>query len=234
MKNIGIIPLRAWSKRVPWKNTIIIWDKPLFCHTVDEVLTLWSIDVLIISTNDPIVKEIVNEKYNTYIEHGRIILHNRSEESATDKATTIDLIKTIIHTYTLSMTDRLVLLQATTPLRKANHIREALQLYNEMLPEWVVSVKLVNEHPWIQFVSNNEWYIQPLMEEKYLKQRSQDMPVTYIPNWGIYICNVDTFIRYNSFYPSNTLPYVMENEYSVDIDTINDIQYVEYLLTKSH
>ncbi len=61
--------------------------------------------------------------------------------------------------------------------------------------------------------------------------RRQDAPVLYKHNGSIYIINVNALMQYKSFGQFNKVrKYVMSEDYSLDIDTMDDWKRLEYLI----
>jgi len=67
--------------------------------------------------------------------------------------------------------------------------------------------------------------------KKYL--RRQDLPTVYSLNGAIYISKTIYFLRYKNFFSSRCLAFIMDELTSVDIDTIYDFEYAEFLITSS-
>jgi CMP-N-acetylneuraminic acid synthetase len=72
------------------------------------------------------------------------------------------------------------------------------------------------------------------MDKKYISMRSQDLPLTYIPNGAIYIASVNTIKSKQGFYNFDTLAYIMGREDSIDIDEPIDLHLAELLLKKKN
>ena len=54
----------------------------------------------------------------------------------------------------------------------------------------------------------------------------------YIPNGSIYIFNYDILRKNKNYYTKKTAAYVMDDISSLDIDTMNDFNYCEFLSKK--
>lgn len=54
---------------------------------------------------------------------------------------------------------------------------------------------------------------------------------TYYPNGAIYIFSKNLILE-RKYYSKNTYAYVMSRSRSVDIDTIDDFEYVQFLMGK--
>lgn len=66
--------------------------------------------------------------------------------------------------------------------------------------------------------------------EEDVKNR-QDYKISYYPNGAIYVFKYSIILD-NTYYTKNSFAYIMEQNKSVDIDTIDDFEYAEFLLKK--
>ena len=57
--------------------------------------------------------------------------------------------------------------------------------------------------------------------------RRQDFPQTYAPNGAIYISLIDGF---DGFYSESTIPFIMDEDVSIDIDYKCDLEKATALL----
>ena len=224
----AIIPLRAWSKRIKNKNTILLNWKPLFTYTLDYAIKSKYIDKIIISTDDNNVIEIINKNYQHSL-NNKIKIINRKEEYSNDKSSTIDLIINDIFKKT-EILENIILLQATSPLRTNIDIDLAIEQYKNNSAESLVSITKTKELAYWQYKINN-CLLKPIMWKKYFNIRSQDLPETYLLNWAIYITSKENLLKYKSFLTNNMIWYIMTKNSSIDIDEIEDLKYCEFLLT---
>ena len=123
-KLLALITARGGSKRLPKKNILKLANKPLIAWTIEASLKSPYIDEVIVSTDDVEIAEISRS-------YGADVPFIRPPELATDNASSIDVLKHAV--LTLNNLDRhfdyLILLQPTSPLRKATHINEAIKMY---------------------------------------------------------------------------------------------------------
>lgn len=126
MQKIGIIPLRSGSKSIKNKNRKKMLGRPLFTWVLCEAYKS-NLDKIYVFTDDEKIIEYIKEEYG-YLE--RIDVLNRSEESATDEASTEfamkEFVKIINYDY-----DLLCLLQATSPLTTKEDINLILKKVEE-------------------------------------------------------------------------------------------------------
>lgn len=117
---LGITPARGGSKGIPRKNIKSIAGKPLIGWTIEAAKKSKFIDRYLVSTEDDEIARIAQS-------FGAEVLR-RPAELATDKADTLDVLK---HALGLIPSDTLVLLQATSPVRKAGLIDECIKEFIE-------------------------------------------------------------------------------------------------------
>lgn len=225
----AIIPLRAGSKRIPKKNTVLLGWKPLFSYTLNAALKSKRIDNIIISTDDKDVIKTIWQKYHKYI-NNKIVILDRDPEFSKDVSSTIDLIIKDIFKRKKNI-DNVILLQATSPLRSHVDIDNAIDLFISSKKDSVVWITKAKEIAYRQY-TNKKWKLQPLLWTKYFHIRSQDLPKTFILNGSLYITNKKNLIKNSWFLNNNMIGYVMDNFSSIDIDEIEDLHYCEFLLNK--
>ena len=109
----ALIPLRKTSTRIKGKNLKIINKKPLYKFVLDEALKSKLISKVFIATD--------NEKIKSY--NKKMEIFSRSKKSATNKAQT----EIVINEFLLKNNcDYLILIQATNPFLKREHLDKAI------------------------------------------------------------------------------------------------------------
>ena len=225
-KLLALITARGGSKRLPKKNILKLANKPLIAWTIEASLKSPYIDEVIVSTDDVEIAEISRS-------YGADVPFIRPPELATENASSIDVLKHAV--LTLKNLDRhfdyLILLQPTSPLRKATHINEAIQMYVDKKAKVVISVCEVS-HPieWTGLLpddlSMDDFFLQELHGK-----RSQDLPQRYRLNGAIFIINIHEFLKHNSIMlKEGSYGFIMGREDSVDIDNHIDFKFAEFLI----
>jgi len=120
-------------------------------------------------------------------------------------------------------------LQPTSPLRKAKHIDEVIELCEEMHTDSCVSMVEVSKPPQWIFRMDNLYKITPFLKGKELVRR-QDADKLYSLNGSVYLMKTQKLLETKSFIISNTIGYIMDKISSIDIDDIIDFNIVEYFL----
>ena len=135
MRSLFLIPARGGSKGIPHKNIKELNGKPLIHYSIDIARAVAADEDICVSTDDEEIIKCVEQT-------GLKVPFVRPAELASDTATTNDVIIHAINYYkSLGREyDNVVLLQPTSPLRKAYQVREAMELYTDDV-DMVVSVK---------------------------------------------------------------------------------------------
>jgi CMP-N,N'-diacetyllegionaminic acid synthase len=222
-KVVSIIPARGGSKGLPRKNVALLNGKPLIAYSIESALKSMLVSRVIVSTEDAEIAE-TSRRYGSEV-------MDRPEELAQDSSPTIPVVVHALHRLEEAKyrADVVVLLQPTTPLRTSQDIDAAVELFLETDCQSVVSVCEMEHSPYWSF-QTEEGYLKPLLGEKYLKMRRQDLPKVYLPNGALFISRPKTIYELKSFYSSQTVPYLMPPERSIDIDSEIDLCQAEHLL----
>jgi len=224
MTVLCVIPARSGSKRIPSKNIRLLGGKPLLAWSIAAAIQSKVIDRLIVSTDSVEIASIAKE-------YGADVPGLRPAELAQDTSLTIDVIRHVINSYS-NNEDIIIVLQPTTPLRNADDIRGALQLFKQYnTPHSVISVC---EHStpleWVHELADTG---QLLLQHRDYHIRSQILPKRYVFNGGVYV-NYTQHLKSGTFFDVPVYGYIMPIERSVDIDIIDDFVFAEFILSKQH
>lgn len=227
MKYLVVIPARGGSKGIPKKNIKPLNGKPLIYYTVEAARTFAKDeDICVTTDNEEIIQTVEGI--------GLKIPFKRPDHLATDYIGTHDVvIHALDHYENVGIKyDCVILLQPTSPFRKGKHIQEALKLYHKNL-DMVVSVKEASANPYyVLFEENEQGYLKSSKKIDTIDRR-QDAPNVYELNGAIYIYNSVSLRKYKRMTDApKVLKYLMEELDSVDLDTLLDWEFAEYLIQK--
>lgn len=218
-----VIPARGGSKGVPNKNIKLLKGKPLIQYTIEAARELFKDDQILVSTDSSEIKNVVENI-------GLNVPFLRPDELSTDEAGTQGV---LLHA--LSFIEKkgfspnvLVLLQPTSPFRNAEHIKEAISLYDDSL-DMLVSVKETSANPYYVLREENELgYLENSKQGDFT--RRQDCPKVWELNGAIYIINIKSLKsqKINEF--KKIKKFVMDDVSSHDIDTQLDWKLAEVLI----
>lgn len=226
---IGLIPARGGSKGVPRKNMRRVAGKPLVEFTVQAALDSRYIDHVYLSSDDD---EILLCGSAMGVRSIR-----RPAELASDTASADDVVLHLFKEIPAQLVEQdpyIVYMQPTSPLRSARHVDQAVEQMEAQHAHTLVSVVEMAKSPFKSFSVDADGKLQSLFDEKMSNARRQDLPKAYMPNGAIYIFRMSDFLD-RAVFPSNgSVPFVMSEEDSIDIDTEEDIRYLEYVLKEKN
>jgi len=225
---LGLIVARGGSKGLPGKNLRPLGGKPLVVHTIEAALGCDALDRTVLSSEDAAILAVGREA-------GCPAPFVRPAELAGDRSSTVDVALHAVDWLARHegfATDVVVMLPATAPLRRAEHIRGALDvLRDDPAAEAVVAVTAPDYPPyWMLSIENGR--LTWLFPEGARVDHRQDLPATYRPNGSIYAIRVPALRAQRSFYPRATAPYVMPREVSVNIDSELDFLAASHLVQR--
>lgn len=221
---IALIPARGGSKGLPNKNIKLLNGKPLIAYSIEAALQAKEVTRVIVSTDYKDIKEVA-------LQYGAEVPFLRPNFLATDTSSSINVFKYTIDRLEKEeniVIDNFVVLQPTSPLRASTHIDEAITLFREKKAKAVVSYcKEYHSIFWHKKIDNNGKIVN-IFEGDFSKNR-QEIEETYFPNGAIYVFDKN-YIFTTKDYSADCYAYIMNRENSVDIDTIDDFQYAEFLM----
>lgn len=221
---VVLIPARGGSKGLPNKNIKSLCGKELIAYSIEEALNSKYVSDVFVSTDCYKIKEVA-ERY------GAIVPFLRPDFLASDTSLAIDTYNHFIDYYNMKndkSIENLMVLLPTSPLRKTKNIDKAVELFLSKNADSVVSY-CKEHHPisWHKYIDNDNRIINFKSE---LKNR-QDEKVSYYPNGSIFIFKTH-ILKQMMYYTEKSYAYVMDRRNSVDIDTIEDFEYAEFLIKK--
>lgn len=224
MKILVIIPARGGSKGIPHKNIKPLNGKPLIHYTIDEAREIVGDDDICVSTDDPEIIKCVED-------YGLCVPFVRPEELATDTAGTYEVLLHALSFFEKQGRhyDAVLLLQNTSPFRKAEQIKEALALYNDNV-DMVVSVKECAANPYYcVFEEDNNGFLHVCKGDGNIFRR-QDAPKVYEYNGAIYIMNAEKLKTTHMHKMQKRVKYVMDDLSSFDLDSMWDWKMAESII----
>jgi CMP-N,N'-diacetyllegionaminic acid synthase len=225
MKILSIIPARGGSKGLLKKNIYPLNGKPLIAYTIEASIKSGVITKTIVSSEN-------DEILNIAKQFGAEILV-RPDEISSDLASSESVIEHVIKTLQNKNEnyDILVLLQPTSPLRNSEDIKQAIELFLNYEALSLISVYEPLHTPYKSFKLNENGFLCGLLDNKTPFLRRQDLPKTFMPNGAIYITYCDLFLETQSLFSDKTIPFVMNENNSIDVDTKEDIERIEKRLS---
>ena len=221
MKSIGIIPARGGSKGIPHKNVVDLAGKPLISYTIEEALKS-SLNKVVVSTDCDRICEVVT-RYGV-----EIVM--RPQNLSKDDTPTLPVIQHTLSTYKEEF-DLIATLQPTSPLRKAKHIDEAMDLIKkyEDADSLVSVVKVPHNMVPNSLMIKRQDFVGTLEDANESILRRQDKSSFYARNGAaIYLTKYEKIKNY--IFGGKIVGYEMNRIDSIDIDDSSDLELAEIFL----
>lgn len=219
---LAIVPARGNSRGLPRKNLYPLAGRPLIAYTLDAALGTRRPLQIVVSSDDA---EILD-----YARINGVEARRRSAANATDAASSESVIAEVLATQTNPLPPSLVLLQPTSPLRRAADIDTAVDLFERSGADALISVVEPVHHPMKAFITDALGRLAPLFSTDAPFLPRQQLPRAWQPNGAIYIVRTACFLHNHRLLQDHTIAFVMPPERSLDIDTAFDIQLAETIL----
>jgi N-acylneuraminate cytidylyltransferase/CMP-N,N'-diacetyllegionaminic acid synthase len=163
------------------------------------------------------------------------ILVRRPAELASDHAPKLPAIRHCVVSAEADaggLFDVIVDLDATSPLRTADDIRNTVRLLEESGAGNVITGTPARRSPYFNLVELDGAGIARLCKAPPGKAivRRQDAPACFDMNASVYAWRREVLFSSDSVFNADTRLYVMPEERSIDIDSELDFQFVEFLM----
>ena len=227
MQVLGVIPARGGSKGVPGKNLRVVAGKPLLAYTIDAARASRRLTRFVLSTDDPAIADAGRSL-------GVEVPFVRPADLATDDAPMLGVLQHAAREMATRGCEPgvVVLLQPTSPLRRAEHIDAAVDMLASSEADAVVSVVRVPH----QFSPNSLMQLEgdrvrPLTDGPLVLQR-QHKAVVYARNGPAVLAVRAAQLERGALYGGDTRALVMGSEESLDIDESSDFELLEFMLSR--
>lgn len=224
IRTLFLITARGGSKGIPGKNIKPFCGKPLICHSIDCARLAGAADEdICLSTDSGEIRKVA-------VEYGLPVHFLRPAELATDSAGSYEVILHALKEYEKmgKVYDRVVLLQPTSPLRRAEDVAGAMALWTPDL-DMVVSVREARTNPYYgAFEADGQGLLHISKGDGHYTRR-QDAPKVWEYNGAVYVMSVPSLLRAPLSSFRRIRPYEMPAARSLDLDTPLDWQIAEAL-----
>lgn len=222
-RTIATICARGGSKGLPGKNIRPFAGRPLIEHSIAHALACADIDGVYVSTDDERIAGIARDA-------GAQVPYLRPAQLATDQAGKLPVIEHLVAHLEAAGDSiaRIVDLQPTSPLRESADIANALRARPDA--DLVLSVSEAGDNPYFNLVEPGaDGWVH--LSKGQGQARRQDVPPVYALNGSIYVWRRAGLAHAaaHGMWSVTAGVYVMPRWKSVDIDTIEDFEYGEWL-----
>ena len=224
---LALIPARGGSKGIPGKNMVSVAGKPLIWHAINCAKQSKYIDEVVVSSDSRDIGEAAESYGALYIK--------RPEDISGDDSLVIDAVKYVVDFLQgkNNFFDILLLLEPTSPLRTVDTIDSCIE---KLVSSGVDSVATFTE---TEIPPSRVWRISGEIPEPYIPNSNPWLPrqkheVGYQLNGVVYGIKVDVVMLEStrSILTENCIAVQTSRKESMDIDTVDDLAYVEFLIER--
>lgn len=220
-----VIPARGGSKGVVGKNTRPVANKPLLQWTIESALESKADRRVVVSTDSPEIAALAESC-------GAEVPFLRPAHLAGDDAPTEPTLLHALEHYTSTETrpDAVVLLQATSPIRRRGFVDDAIRQFEDSSLDSLVSVSLM--HPFL-------WRAEPEVIAQYdyrRRPRRQDLlpeDELFSETGSLYITKAAVLESAANRIGGNVGLFKTTRHESIDIDTEADLAVADAILRTS-
>jgi CMP-N,N'-diacetyllegionaminic acid synthase len=225
---LGLVPARGGSKGVPGKNVRPLAGQTLLEYTARAARESGVIDRVMLSTDSP---EIADAGRRAGLE----VPFMRPATLAADDTPMLPVIQ-----HALAETakggwspDIIVLLQPTSPLRRPEHVRNAVRMLCDTNADSVVTVVELPRHLSPDYVMRiDEGRLTPFLPDGARVTRRQDARPAYSRDGTVYAFRRSTIERFGGIYGDDCRPLLIDASESLSIDSPADWNEAERLLAR--
>ena len=219
MNVVGLIPARGGSRG---KNLWKLGDRSLLAWTLEAARASAMLTGVVVSTESEAVAA----------EAARLDVPvlDRPDDLAADDTPMISVVAHALDE--LGPVDVLVLLQPTSPLRRSEHIDDAVRLLLESGADAVVSVVEVPHQFRPASLMRMDGERLCRLDDGAVVTRRQDKPRLYARNGPAVLACRTRVLEGASFYEGECRPLVMDPLESIDVDGPWDLELVEFILSR--
>ncbi|SUB00374.1 N-acylneuraminate cytidylyltransferase [Pannonibacter phragmitetus] len=217
----AIIPARDGSKGLPGKNVRLLAGKPLYMHSVDAALAA-GIGRIIISTD---IDEIFTHPLPPGVECVR-----RPPELAQDSTVMAEVLQDLLPRTGVT-SGIAVLLQPTSPLRRAETVRNGIGLFRKGGASLVMSVSPADSAVLKWGFADGDRFV-PLVSPDFCFANRQSLPTLIRPNGVLYVFDAAQFMADGNFSAESIRVLPVQADEAQDIDTAEDFLRCADLMAK--
>jgi CMP-N-acetylneuraminic acid synthetase len=225
---LGVIPARGGSKGVPGKNLMPIGGRPLLAYTADAAMASRRLTRVIVSTDDEGIARTARAL-------GLDVPFMRPADLSQDITPMLPVLQHAARMMAAAgdAPDAIVLLQPTSPLRQAAHIDAAVDLLIASGADSVVTVvEVPHQFNPVSVMALDGDRLRPFLPGPPILRR-QDKPRVFARNGPAVLAVRTSVLERGSLYGDDCRPLIMSADESLDIDTPDDVELVEFFMSKA-
>ena len=215
MKKVtALVPIRANSQRIKDKGIRPFADSTLLDNKISSLLKTKVNNIVVSSDCEKIL-----DRARSY----GVKIHKREKYYASSECSGSDFFKNLAETVE---GDYFLYSPPTSPFVKPETIDKAIEMFFSMNPDKdsLASVFPLKHHMWLDN--------KPLNYKLENSPNSQDLPDIFKITYGINLISKENMIKYSNVVGRSPKFLILEEIEAVDVDTIMDFWFAEYLYRK--
>jgi len=230
LKYVALICARGGSKGLPNKNIKNLGGLPLIAWSIKSAQQVEKISKIIVSTDSNKIAQISKD-------YGAEVPFIRPKELSQDNSSEWYVWRHALK-YLVEQdyeVNGLVIIPPTAPLRAVQDINNCINEFEKGECDIVISVTDSHRNPYFNMVKidNNDATSLVIVQNKKFIRR-QDTPEVFDMTTVAYVVKPEFVIEKNGIFEGLVKSVHVPIERAIDIDTIFDFEFAEYLLTKKN
>lgn len=219
-KAVAIITARGGSKRIPNKNIKNFCGKPILSYSIQAALDSKLFDEVMVSTDSNQIADIAKK-------FGAQVPFMRSEETASDYATTADVLLEVLSEYKKSGKnfDYMACIYPTAPFVTPRKLAYGFDLLKKENGVMIMPVVAFSYPPQRSYVIRQNMLSMKWKEN--MNKRSQDLETFYHDSGQFYLFDIKKFIDKKGQISDGIYPIIMNELEVQDVDTEIDWKLAE-------
>ena len=220
MKTLAMITARGGSKRIPRKNIKEFNGKPIIAYSIEAALASGVFDEVMVSTDDEEIAEIAKK-------YGAKVPFFRSEKTANDFATTVDVIEEVLNTYKErgEEFDIFCCIYPTAPFITAKRLKDAVEELSKSDADSLIPVVRFSYPPQRAMEVHDGKLV--FRQPENLSKRSQDLEPHFHDAGQFYVVRSESFFKNRGIMVGDILPMELSELEVQDIDNEVDWKLAE-------
>jgi CMP-N-acetylneuraminic acid synthetase len=230
---LAVVPARGGSKGIPRKNLQVLAGKPLVARAVEAGLAAQLVTRVLCSTDDAEIADAARAA-------GAEVPFLRPAQLAQDTSEDWPVFMHVLDWLAREQAwtpDIVVNLRPTSPLRRVEHVDDAIRLLLETGADSVKAVCLARQHPHKMWLRQPDGGLRPFLDTPFRLARGPDVPRAeledvYWQNGVVDVTRREVILEQRTLIGQRVAGLVTTAADSIDIDTPLDLALAELLLAQ--
>lgn len=227
MKATCVIPARGGSKRLPRKNIIDFFGKPMIAHSIEAAKACARFERIVVSSDDAETLDIARKFGADPV--------SRQSGLASDTARVSDVLLDYLDQEESAGREHDIIccLFAAAPLRRAEDVAAVVDLITPGECHFAIAVTEYDLPPHQALKLASDGMLSPMWPDL-VDLRDEQVGPLVVDNGSTYAATVDAFRRQRNFYGTPLRGHRMARERSVDLNSAADLEIAKVHYRQLH